>query len=87
MTHIAQPTYTLPSEIMTRLTSLPFFISALDHVRKNGSIPPESVKDHRVVTVNGIRVIGRQTQVPHLHLIAGDPMVHHREAGVEGSPP
>ena len=59
----------------------------LDHVCKEGSIPPESVEDHRVVTVNGIRVVGGKTQVTHLHLIAGDPMMHHGEAGVEGSPP
>jgi len=51
-----------------------------------GGVPPESVEDHRVIAVDGVGVVRRQTQVAHLHLVAGYPVMHHGEAGVEGGP-
>lgn len=50
-------------------------------------VPSESVKNHRVVAVNGIWVVWWQANIAQLHLIARDPMVHHSKARIKGRPP
>lgn len=50
-------------------------------------VPPERVKDNGVITVNSIGVARWQTHITQLHLVAGNPMMHHSKAWVEGGPP
>lgn len=64
-----------------------FNVNCQSHkARPHKNVPPESVKDNRVITVNGIWVVGWQTNIAQLHLIARDPMVHHSKARIKGRP-
>lgn len=50
------------------------------------SLPSERVKNNRVITVNGIWVGWGQANIPQLHLVAGDPMVHYSKAWIKWRP-
>lgn len=54
------------------------------HIRTS---PSERVKDNRIITVDGVWVSWWQTQVSHLDLIAGNPVLDDGEARIEGGPP
>lgn len=58
---------------------LPFYRLIID-------LPPESVKDQRDVSMFSISVSWRETRGADLHVITGNPMMHHSQAGVKGRP-
>lgn len=51
--------------------------------RRAVTLPAEGVEDQRVVGVFSIPVSWRETQGAHLQVIAGNPMMHHSQAGVK----
>ena len=50
-------------------------------------VPSEGVKDNRVIAVDGFWVVWGEAHVAHLHLVTRDPMMHHGEARIKGTPP
>lgn len=50
------------------------------------TLPPECVKDQRVVCVFRISVSWRETHGSDLHVVAWNPMMHHSQAGIKRWP-
>lgn len=76
----------MKSKLRQRRESQVKVVRPLPFQQQARALPAEGVKDQRVVGVFSISVSWRETQGARLQVIAGNPMMHHGQAGAKRRP-